>query len=159
MKSSIASALAFALLLERASPSRKTSRKRQTAHLRLGRSRQISPKPHSPVNRKTVQPDKPQPGKSTQPQTGQAGQPLPGPVRSRWLDSGQAYQAELKRCSNASDRKKCVDEVNKKFGQMLDRPLQKGGAAGPAFLLCMASAVQFLHLAVQVSPTRTRSAG
>ena len=117
MKSSIASALAFALLLSGFAFAQDKS---QTPNSPPETRQEPSNQPETTQSGQpqTVQPGQPQPGQSTQPQTGQAGQPLPGQSGQDGSTQDQAYQAELKRCSNASDRKKCVDEVNKKFGQM-----------------------------------------
>jgi hypothetical protein len=53
-----------------------------------------------------------------QPETGQSGQPQTGQSSQDGSTQDRDYQAELKKCDDASDRQKCVDGVKKKFGQM-----------------------------------------
>ena len=53
-----------------------------------------------------------------QPETGQSGQPQTGQSSQDGSTQDRDYQAELKKCDDASDRQECVDGVKKKFGQM-----------------------------------------
>ncbi len=62
--------------------------------------------------------NQPETGQSDQSQAGQSGQPQTGQSSQEGSTQDRDYQAELKKCADASDRQKCVDGVKKKFGQM-----------------------------------------
>jgi opacity protein-like surface antigen len=101
MKLSILSAVAFALTLS------------GTAFA----ADQPQPPSHQPEAKQQPQ-QQPQTGQSGQSQTGQSGQPQTGRSDQPGSTQDQEYQAELKKCADATDMQKCVDRVKKQFGQM-----------------------------------------